>query len=95
MFTLQTASTSSLSPPKGRLIGPKPPFKLHEIWAIRMHLQLDGQVRDLALLNLAIDSKLRGAISSSCVLVTSLMVAQCSPGLLSFSRRLDVPFGLS
>ena len=45
---------------KGRLIGPKPPFKLHEIWAIRMRLQLQGGVRDLALFNLAIDSKLRG-----------------------------------
>ena len=45
---------------KARLIGPKPPFKLREIWAIRIRLQLAKRVRDLALFNLAIDSKLRG-----------------------------------
>lgn len=45
---------------KGRLIGQKPPLKLQEIWAIRVRLQLTRRVRDLALLNLAIDSKLRG-----------------------------------
>ena len=45
---------------KGRLVGPKPPFKLKEIWVIRIRLQLAGRIRDLALFNLAIDSKLRG-----------------------------------
>ena len=45
---------------KGRLIGPKPPLKLREIWAIRIRLQLAQRVRDLALFNLSIDSKLRG-----------------------------------
>lgn len=45
---------------KNRLIGPKPPLKLQEIWAIRIRLQLAKCVRDLALFNLAIDSKLRG-----------------------------------
>ena len=44
---------------KGRLIGQKPPLKLKEIWAIRIRLQLAGRLRDLALFNLAIDSKLR------------------------------------
>ena len=44
---------------KGMIIGPKPPFKLKEIWAIRIRLQLSGDVRNLALFNLAIDSKLR------------------------------------
>ncbi len=48
---------------KGRLIGPKPPLKLREIWAIRIRLQLAERVRDLALFNLSIDSKLRAAIS--------------------------------
>jgi len=43
-----------------RLVGPKPPFKLKEIWAIRIRLQLQEQTRDLALFDLAIDSKLRG-----------------------------------
>jgi hypothetical protein len=45
---------------KDRLIGPKPPLKLQEIWAIRIRLQLAKRARDLALFNLAIDSKLRG-----------------------------------
>ncbi len=45
---------------KGRLIGPKPPLKLREIWAIRIRLQLAQRTRELALFNLAIDSKLRG-----------------------------------
>ena len=45
---------------KGKLVGQKPPLKLKEIWAIRTRLQLGKRVRDLALFNLAIDSKLRG-----------------------------------
>ncbi len=45
---------------KGKLTGQKPPFKPQQIWAIRVHLQIDENLRDLALLNLAIDSKLRG-----------------------------------
>jgi integrase len=44
---------------KGRLIGQKPPLKLKEIWGIRIRLQLAHRIRDLALFNLAIDSKLR------------------------------------
>ena len=44
---------------KGRVTGQKPPLKRNEIWAIRVHLQLQGRVRDLALFSLAIDSKLR------------------------------------
>ncbi len=45
---------------KGKLLGQKPPLKLQEIWAIRIRLQLDHRTRELALFNLAIDSKLRG-----------------------------------
>jgi len=44
---------------KGKLIGQKPPFKLKEIWAVRIRLQIAQRIRDLALFNLAIDSKLR------------------------------------
>ncbi len=43
---------------KGKLVGQKRPLKLKEIWAIRIHLQLDKRIRELALFNLAIDSKL-------------------------------------
>ena len=44
---------------KGKLVGQKAPLKLKEIWAIRIHLQIDANHRDLALFNMAIDSKLR------------------------------------
>ena len=44
---------------KGKLIGQKTPLKLKEIWAIRVRLELSQRTRDLALFNLAIDSKLR------------------------------------
>ena len=47
------------SGPKTRLIGQKPPLKPREVWAIRVRLQIAGKRRDLALFNLAIDSKLR------------------------------------
>ncbi len=45
---------------QGKLVGQKLPLKLQEIWAIRIRLQIDNRHRDLALFNLAIDSKLRG-----------------------------------
>ena len=44
---------------KGKITGQKPPLKLREIWAIRTRLQMTSNVRELALFNLAIDSKLR------------------------------------
>lgn len=44
---------------KGKIVGQKAPLKLREIWAIRVRLQLRRHLRDLALFNLAIDSKLR------------------------------------
>ena len=46
---------------KGKLVGQKAPLKLKDIWAIRVRLQLSNDIRNLALFNLAIDSKLRGA----------------------------------
>ena len=45
---------------KGKLVGQKSPFTMQEIWSIRTRLQTIGNRRDLALFNLAIDSKLRG-----------------------------------
>jgi hypothetical protein len=44
---------------KGKLVGQKAPLRLRDIWAIRVRLQLRNKQRDLALFNLAIDSKLR------------------------------------
>jgi integrase len=45
---------------KGKLIGPRPPLRQKHVWAIRTRLQIERQVGELALFNLAIDSKLRG-----------------------------------
>src|SRR5262249_14806044 len=45
---------------KGRITGQKRPLKPKDVWAIRIRLQLEHRARDLALFNLAIDSKLRG-----------------------------------
>jgi integrase len=56
---IETSTPGHMPWNKGRLIGQKPPLKLSEIWAIRVRLQLAGRPKDLALFNLAIDSKLR------------------------------------
>ena len=57
-----STTTNSTTPwNKGKLVGQKPPLKLNEIWAIRVRLQLSERYRDLAMFNLAIDSKLRGS----------------------------------
>src|ERR1700710_233796 len=45
---------------KGKLTGEKPPLRPKYVWSIQTKLQIEGRVRDLAMLNLAIDSKLRG-----------------------------------
>ena len=50
---------------KGKVVGQKAPLKLKDVWAIRIHLQMEQRARELALFNLALDSKLRG-----CDLVT-------------------------
>src|SRR6476620_5031900 len=67
---------------KGKLIGQKAPLKLKEIWAIRIRLQLAHRLRDLALFNLAIDSKLRG-----CDLV-GLRVCDIAQGRSIFPRAM-------
>ena len=45
---------------KGKLIGARPPLRPKHVWSIRTRLLVEGRIRDLALFNLAIDSKLRG-----------------------------------
>lgn len=45
---------------KGKIVGAKPPLRPSHVWSIRTKLQMQGRQRDLALFNLAIDSKLRG-----------------------------------
>lgn len=45
---------------KSRIIGQKRPLQISHIWGIRIRLELEGKIRDLALFNMALDSKLRG-----------------------------------
>lgn len=44
----------------GKTVGTKRPLTQKQIWAIRFHLDREGRLRDKALFDLAIDSKLRG-----------------------------------
>ena len=54
------AATSRTPWHKGKLLGAKPPLRPKHVWAIRTRLMIEGRSRDLAMFNLAIDSKLRG-----------------------------------
>jgi len=60
---IMTTATTCVSPRepwnKGKLVGQKAPLRLRDIWAIRIRIQLAGNIRALALFNLAINSKLR------------------------------------
>ena len=58
---MSNSSNKAVPWKKGKLVGQKPPLKLKEIWAIRIRPQLSEKYRDLAMFNLAIDSKLRGS----------------------------------
>ena len=62
MSNIQLPAVRSKRSPwnKGRLVGQKRPLLPKQVWAIRTRLELAGNLRDLALFNLAIDSKLRG-----------------------------------
>ena len=59
MLNLSQKSIRSIPWNKGKLVGQKPPLKVQEVWSIRIRLQIANRIRDLALFNLAIDSKLR------------------------------------
>jgi len=61
MFHRSSSNPPSVPWNKGKLIGQKLPLSMQEIWSIRMRLQSTGNKRDLALFNLAIDSKLRAS----------------------------------
>jgi hypothetical protein len=65
-MTMQDEVIATPTPPKrvpwnkGKLTGAKPPLRPKHVWSIRTKLQIEGRTRDLAMFNLAIDSKLRG-----------------------------------
>jgi integrase len=65
---------------KGKLIGAKPPLRPKHVWSIRTKLQVVGRTRDLAMFNLAIDSKLRGCD------VVSLKVEDVAPSGYAVDR---------
>ena len=65
---------------KGKFTGPKPPLQARHVWAIRTRLQLADRKRDLALFNLAIDSKLRACD------VVSLRVEDVAPSGYAVDR---------
>ena len=65
---------------KGKLIGTKPPLRPKHVWSIRTRLLIEGRIRDLAMFNLAIDSKLRGCD------VVALRVEDIAPNGYSIDR---------
>ena len=75
METINHAAVHHVPWNKGKLVGQKAPLKPREIWAIRIRLQLQSNARELALFNLAIDSKLR-----SCDLVRLRVRDVCQGG---------------
>jgi len=84
MYQLIKHSEHQETSNKGKLVGQKLPLKLQEVWAIRTRLQISGQHRDLALFNLAIDSKLR-----ACDLL-KLRVSDVSNGVRVGSRAMTM-----
>jgi hypothetical protein len=80
MDTINYATSVRVPWNKGKLVDQKAPFKLKEIWAIRVRLQIASRCRELALFNLAVDSKLR-----ACDLV-KLRVREWSRSHQSLSR---------
>jgi hypothetical protein len=77
-----SAASAPKRPPwnKGKLIGAKPPLRSKHVWSIRTKLQVEARTRDLAMFNLAIDSKLRGCD------VVALKVADIAPGGYAVDR---------
>ena len=68
---------------KGKLIGAKPPLRPNQVWSIRTRLLIERRTRDLALFNLAIDSKLRGCD------VVALRVEDVAPNGYAVDRATD------
>jgi hypothetical protein len=72
---------------KGKLSGAKPPLQPKHVWAIRTRLQIARRTRDLALFNLAIDSKLRGCDTVSIKIDDVALTATQSAALRSANGR--------
>jgi len=77
---------------KGKLVGQKAPFKLREIWGIRVRLQMQSRLRELALFDLASTASCAPAIWSACESATCAMAIALPHGQSCRSRRLSVRF---
>lgn len=76
------------------LLGAKLPLRPMHVWAIRLRLQMARRSRDLALFDIALDSKLRGCDVVSLRYRTSVQLARSGGERSLFNRRLAVPFSL-
>ncbi len=76
---------------KGKLVGQKPPLKPKDIWAIRIYLQNPQAARDLAMFNLAIDSKLRGCDLVSLHVRDVIHGSQILPRAMVVQRKTQRP----
>jgi hypothetical protein len=83
-----TAVTARQPWNNGKFVGQKAPFKLKEIWAIRIRLQIAKRCRELALFNLAVDSKLRACDLMQLRVRDVCMVRVWRPEPSSFNKRL-------
>ena len=90
-----TAAPKRIPWNKGKLIGPRPPLRQKHVWAIRTRLQIERQVRELALFNLAIDSKLRGCDLVAIRVDDVAPTAMQSNGPLCVRERLGVRYASS
>lgn len=87
---MNTIATCSRQPwNKGKLVGQKTPLRLRDIWPNRVRLQIAERTRDLALFDLAIDSKLRACDLIKLRVRDVLMVSTChhEPWLCSRKRN--------
>jgi integrase len=75
-----TSSSKRIPWNKGQLTGAKPPLRQKHVWAIRSMLQIDRRSRELAMFNLAIDSKLRGCD------VVAIRVGEIAPNGYAIDR---------
>ena len=79
---------------KGEIVGRKAPFKLKDVWALRVRLQMESRGRELALFNLGIDSKLRGCDLVSLNIYHGDQVASCAVVMKHKTQRCTCAFRL-
>ena len=91
MDTVTTTTARATPWNKGKLLGQKPPLKLKEIWAIRIRLQLNHRTRELALFDLAIDSKLRGCDLVGLRVQDVVHGSQVTPRAIVMQRKTQRP----